>query len=123
MIRRPPRSTLFPYTTLFRSREDSAVLTVGVQQELQMPARLGLLQAAQHAATATEEAQHTLRNTAAAVLGLVLLVSLMLAVSISVPVRRLTAATRRLAGGDRGARAPRGGSAEIDELEIGRAHV
>src|SRR5258708_23862762 len=25
MIRRPPRSTLFPYTTLFRSREDLAV--------------------------------------------------------------------------------------------------
>src|SRR2546422_6059534 len=23
MIRRPPRSTLFPYTTLFRSRQDS----------------------------------------------------------------------------------------------------
>ncbi|TLY66557.1 MAG: EAL domain-containing protein [Gammaproteobacteria bacterium] len=97
-------------------REDSAALTLGVQQHLQMPARLGLLQAAQHAATAAEEAEHTLRNTAAAVLGLVLLVSLMLAVSISVPVRRLTAATRRLAGGDRGARAPRGGSAEIDEL-------
>src|SRR2546428_10001514 len=28
MIRRPPRSTLFPYTTLFRSRTDYAV---GVQ--------------------------------------------------------------------------------------------
>jgi diguanylate cyclase (GGDEF)-like protein len=97
-------------------RGDSAALTLGVQQQLQTPARLGLLQAAQHAATAAEEAEHTLRNTAAAVLGLVLLVSLMLAVSISVPVRRLTAATRRLAGGDRGARAPRGGSAEIDEL-------
>src|SRR5256885_10272199 len=81
-----------------------------------MAARLGLLQAAQHAASAAEGAEHTLRNTAGAVLGLVLLVSLMLAVSISVPVRRLTAATRRLAGGDRGARAPRGGSAEIDEL-------
>src|SRR5947209_14854816 len=25
MIRRPPRSTLFPYTTLFRSREERAV--------------------------------------------------------------------------------------------------
>src|SRR3712207_8614549 len=25
MIRRPPRSTLFPYTTLFRSRDGSAV--------------------------------------------------------------------------------------------------
>src|SRR3712207_7630157 len=26
MIRRPPRSTLFPYTTLFRSRHDLAVV-------------------------------------------------------------------------------------------------
>src|SRR5260370_25879875 len=26
MIRRPPRSTLFPYTTLFRSHEDGALL-------------------------------------------------------------------------------------------------
>src|SRR3712207_9073045 len=29
MIRRPPRSTLFPYTTLFRSREQSCRLLVG----------------------------------------------------------------------------------------------
>src|SRR5688572_31643330 len=29
MIRRPPRSTLFPYTTLFRSRSAQAI-TVGV---------------------------------------------------------------------------------------------
>src|SRR3712207_7410578 len=27
MIRRPPRSTLFPYTTLFRSRERDVLLT------------------------------------------------------------------------------------------------
>src|SRR5688572_32564797 len=26
MIRRPPRSTLFPYTTLFRSREEEGVV-------------------------------------------------------------------------------------------------
>src|SRR5260221_879054 len=26
MIRRPPRSTLFPYTTLFRSREEPSLL-------------------------------------------------------------------------------------------------
>src|SRR3712207_8119688 len=26
MIRRPPRSTLFPYTTLFRSQEDQVVV-------------------------------------------------------------------------------------------------
>src|SRR3989449_11178928 len=29
MIRRPPRSTLFPYTTLFRSLHDAAVLIEG----------------------------------------------------------------------------------------------
>src|SRR5258708_15326192 len=28
MIRRPPRSTLFPYTTLFRSRTDAFVFVV-----------------------------------------------------------------------------------------------
>src|SRR5256885_7003871 len=27
MIRRPPRSTLFPYTTLFRSRKDGSYVT------------------------------------------------------------------------------------------------
>src|SRR2546430_13613176 len=30
MIRRPPRSTLFPYTTLFRSRADRVVLSIFV---------------------------------------------------------------------------------------------
>src|SRR5260370_7540875 len=30
MIRRPPRSTLFPYTTLFRSRKDGTTLKVRV---------------------------------------------------------------------------------------------
>src|SRR2546421_8126904 len=29
MIRRPPRSTLFPYTTLFRSVEDEATVLAG----------------------------------------------------------------------------------------------
>src|SRR5690348_18121227 len=39
MIRRPPRSTLFPYTTLFRSREEIAevdpALDVGVEPLLE----------------------------------------------------------------------------------------
>ncbi len=96
--------------------EESAALTTGVQELLQKPARNGLFQAAQHAATATEVAERTLAFSGAAVLGLLLLVSVLLTLSISLPVRRLTAATRLVAGGDRGARAPRGGSAEIDEL-------
>src|SRR5256885_16331243 len=33
MIRRPPRSTLFPYTTLFRSRNQRAVLPVRVAHQ------------------------------------------------------------------------------------------
>src|SRR2546421_5140610 len=32
MIRRPPRSTLFPYTTLFRSRNHAHLLPALVQQ-------------------------------------------------------------------------------------------
>src|SRR3712207_7721849 len=34
MIRRPPRSTLFPYTTLFRSVRATVVEVVGVQVDL-----------------------------------------------------------------------------------------
>src|SRR3712207_8363007 len=30
MIRRPPRSTLFPYTTLFRSISSSSLITIGI---------------------------------------------------------------------------------------------
>src|SRR3712207_6904842 len=33
MIRRPPRSTLFPYTTLFRSPQGSLTLALGVRAD------------------------------------------------------------------------------------------
>src|SRR3712207_7808348 len=39
MIRRPPRSTLFPYTTLFRSLVDELLLDLGVVDD---PALLGV---------------------------------------------------------------------------------
>src|SRR2546429_6354293 len=39
MIRRPPRSTLFPYTTLFRSETEGAVRSE--PRERQLGARLG----------------------------------------------------------------------------------
>src|SRR3712207_9008499 len=39
MIRRPPRSTLFPYTTLFRSRDDAAA--AGGARALAPAARAG----------------------------------------------------------------------------------
>src|SRR2546422_7862933 len=45
MIRRPPRSTLFPYTTLFRSRQAAEVVgggvDVGVVSHEELVARVG----------------------------------------------------------------------------------
>src|SRR2546422_6881529 len=51
MIRRPPRSTLFPYTTLFRSRVEGQVdlaLALGAQRDADIgaePAAQGVLDA------------------------------------------------------------------------------
>src|SRR5258708_18771857 len=45
MIRRPPRSTLFPYTTLFRSRIAPNLITqilVDLQDDSQVPAGIGV---------------------------------------------------------------------------------
>src|SRR5256885_11826135 len=36
MIRRPPRSTLFPYTTLFRSRDRRELAVVFAQEHLEL---------------------------------------------------------------------------------------
>src|SRR5256885_12884737 len=46
MIRRPPRSTLFPYTTLFRSPEAGRVLLDGTElheARAQRPGQVGLM--------------------------------------------------------------------------------
>src|SRR5258708_28823135 len=51
MIRRPPRSTLFPYTTLFRSR-NGATLTMRVAGSSRlaslMPSRFGMDRSEEH---------------------------------------------------------------------------
>src|SRR3712207_8366196 len=41
MIRRPPRSTLFPYTRLFRSRGDEARGGIGAEHDLPDPVDVG----------------------------------------------------------------------------------
>src|SRR2546422_2176994 len=38
MIRRPPRSTLFPYTTLFRSHKNMALHVIGLAVTMLAPA-------------------------------------------------------------------------------------
>src|SRR5258707_15689150 len=37
MIRRPPRSTLFPYTTLFRSLKEQRIVRLGIGRKFQTP--------------------------------------------------------------------------------------
>ena len=96
--------------------EDGGVLMLAAQTGLQEPARLALAGAAQRAADAAGDAEHMLTLTGTAVVGVGLLVAVLLVLSITLPVRRLTTATRRLAAGHRDARARRGGSAEIDQL-------
>ncbi|HEY6483293.1 MAG TPA: EAL domain-containing protein [Steroidobacteraceae bacterium] len=96
--------------------EESAALTAGVQEQLQEPARQALVTAAARAAKSAENVQNTLTLTGIAVLAMGLVVAVLLTMSITVPVRRLTAVTRLLATGNRGARAPRGGPTELDAL-------
>jgi diguanylate cyclase (GGDEF)-like protein len=96
--------------------DEGAALIVAAQTELDEPARLGLTAAAERAASAAANNERTLTLASIAVLGVVLLVSVVLLISITLPVRRLKHATRQLAQGDRTARAPRGGTVEMDEL-------
>src|SRR5437016_8121868 len=42
MIRRPPRSTLFPYTTLFRSRRIAALIRDRIRDELELGCSVGV---------------------------------------------------------------------------------
>src|SRR5207249_7317000 len=48
MIRRPPRSTLFPYTTLFRSRTTSSASAVESSSSRALPARLPQWRSEEH---------------------------------------------------------------------------
>jgi diguanylate cyclase (GGDEF)-like protein len=74
---------------------------------------------ARAATSAGETAQRTDRQVAIAsivILALIVAIAFLTVASITVPVARLTQATRRLAGGDDTARAMRGGMRELDQL-------
>src|SRR2546425_2747780 len=61
MIRRPPRSTLFPYTTLFRSRSDRRlpprVSTPGARPAKRMPAGVPIAEGSSRSEEHTSELQ------------------------------------------------------------------
>src|SRR5258707_2032192 len=58
MIRRPPRSTLFPYTTLFRSRFGEALATFDRALAID-PANIGVLDNRGAALLAMRSEEHT----------------------------------------------------------------
>src|SRR5687767_15736309 len=58
MIRRPPRSTLFPYTTLFRSAR-SAEGAGGARRKLALAAGVGVAAVAGVAVATTRSEEHT----------------------------------------------------------------
>src|SRR2546427_6625545 len=61
MIRRPPRSTLFPYTTLFRSR-DALVAPLAQRRRRPGPEKLHLRAVLGEGVPGDEEAEHALRS-------------------------------------------------------------
>src|SRR5947207_5810789 len=59
MIRRPPRSTLFPYTTLFRSRTLAPGYPVLLRAQRRAPFRISLLDSPAHRDTDPRSEEHT----------------------------------------------------------------
>src|SRR5258705_7112359 len=64
MIRRPPRSTLFPYTTLFRSMAHVMELLPGVQGHPGRLAPVGALQQAYHLVVVADAGVRRLQQAA-----------------------------------------------------------
>src|SRR5260370_19742926 len=60
MIRRPPRSTLFPYTTLFRSvHPDAEELVHGRARQLRAAQRVGIVDLAEAVPADLRSEEHT----------------------------------------------------------------
>src|SRR2546421_5809536 len=72
MIRRPPRSTLFPYTTLFRSRARLLARSEFHAGRVRLPVhrKLGLVRAHRAAAARLDQLRHRARRVHAARPGL-----------------------------------------------------
>src|ERR1039457_2990789 len=107
MIRRPPKSTLFPYTTLFRSGEDQRVEWPRASRRIGRPSAGRLVAPADSGGAGDGQRAGTDRR---------------------IGKLRLAPALRRrggppVAGGLWKSASPLGHAAHFDSDEIGRAHV
>jgi diguanylate cyclase (GGDEF)-like protein len=94
----------------------TARLQETVDREIAVPARAAMADAARRVGDASRGAEGRVVSIGIAALVLILVVSALTVWGVARPVRRLVAATRRLAGGDHSVRVPRGGTAELDGL-------
>src|SRR2546430_13121952 len=69
MIRRPPRSTLFPYTTLFRSGDELGVLRTEVEDQDAVRVDVGVCAAGVGSAGRSWNARHGRRGSGHPVVG------------------------------------------------------
>jgi diguanylate cyclase (GGDEF)-like protein len=105
---------------LAESRQGFATAAAGLQQlvhaRLQDPAWAALRESARTARVTAEKSERLLFWFGIVVLAVIVTVSTAAVLSVVVPVRRLIAGTRKLAGGTLTARVPEGGVRELDEL-------
>jgi diguanylate cyclase (GGDEF)-like protein len=87
-----------------------------IDRQIAVVAREAMADAAREVEEATRAANERLARIGIAALVLILVVSIVTVYGVARPVRRVVAATRRLAAGDHGVRVPRGGAAELDGL-------
>jgi diguanylate cyclase (GGDEF)-like protein len=93
-----------------------AALVEQVRVSFEEPALRALASSAGEARTAAQDAERMIALVSLAVLCVILLVTAATLYGITLPAKRLTAATRRLAAGALTTRVPQGGVRELDEL-------
>jgi diguanylate cyclase (GGDEF)-like protein len=100
-----------------------AALIEQVRVSFEEPALRELARSASAARATTQDAEQMIMLVSIVVLSVVALVTAAMFYGIMLPVRRLTAATRELAGGAMTTRVPRGGVRELDELALAFNHM
>ncbi|WP_331066328.1 putative bifunctional diguanylate cyclase/phosphodiesterase [Steroidobacter sp.] len=106
--------TLNEQSVMFR--DQAAAIAGLVVTQLVEPARHALADADRLAVLASDRADRHLGWASSATLILLLIIAVATVTGVTAPVRRLTHATRRLAGGAVGTRVARGGMRELDTL-------
>ena len=91
-------------------------LANAIREQVEAPAWRAFTAAAGSAQGAVEQAQQSMRGATLKATMFALLALLVIAFTVTGPVRRLTAGTRRLAAGDLTTRVEPGGAREIEEL-------